>query len=431
MMRPPTSFPAAMPRQAAPLRVLAACLLVLGLGAEDWPHARGPLTNGHVPEAEAVPTSLPSEATVVWKVKIGDGFASPIEADGVVYYLDCQADQDVIHAVTAASGKQLWQESVFSSHKDGFGEGPRCAPVADGKLLFVQTSKGEFHCLATATGKLLWRFNFVDDFGGIYIGEKGDAKGGSRHGFNGSPVIDGDLIYVEVGSPKGAGVVCFRKATGAPVWKSQNDMAGYGPPLIATICGIKQLVCFTVDGVIGLRANDGTLLWRVPLTTTFGRHVIQPIVDGDLVVVASHQFGMVGTRIVKQGVGLVAQPAWTKKELGINFSSPVAVGGHLYGLGLNKNVMCVDLASGQVAWDQGGCISSSGDKAFAGFIVMGANILMLNDSGELILFAADASRFNQVGRLQVCGSNWCSPAYANGRLYLRDRKELRCIELLH
>ena len=127
----------------------------------------------------------------------------------------------------------------------------------------------------------------------------------------------------------------------------------------------------------------------------------------------------------------MAQPAWTKKELGINFSSPVAVGGHLYGLGLNKNVMCVDLASGQVAWDQGGCISSSGDKAFAGFIVMGANILMLNDSGELILFAADASRFNQVGRLQVCGSNWCSPAYANGRLYLRDRKELRCIELLH
>jgi outer membrane protein assembly factor BamB len=254
--------------------------------------------------------------------------------------------------------------------------------------------------------------------------------GGSRHGFNGAPVVDGDFLYVEVGSPKGAGMVCFRKATGAVVWKSQNDMAGYGPPIIATICGIKQLVCFTVEGGVGLNLTDGALLWRVPLSTAFGRHVMQPIVSGDLVVVASHEVGMVATRIIKQGTGLATQPLWAKKELGINFSSPVAIGDHLYGLGLHKDVMCVELMTGKVAWDQDGCINSSADKAFAAFIALGPNLLMLNDTGELILFGSDASQFTQIGRVQVCGANWCGPAYADGKLYVRDRKELRCVDLL-
>jgi outer membrane protein assembly factor BamB len=137
----------------------------------------------------------------------------------------------------------------------------------------------------------------------------------------------------------------------------------------------------------------------------------------------------VATRIVKQGAGLAAQPLWTKKELGVNFASPVAIGDHLYGLGMHKNVMCVDIATGKVDWDQTGCITSSADKAFAGFIAVGSSLLMLNDAGELILFASDPAQFNQLGRVQVCGTNWCSPAYADGKLYIRDRKELRCVEI--
>ena len=54
--------------------------------------------------------------------------------------------------------------------QDGFGIGPRTTPVADGDKVFVQSAKGEFQCLNAATGKVVWRKNFVDDFGAIYIG---------------------------------------------------------------------------------------------------------------------------------------------------------------------------------------------------------------------------------------------------------------------
>ena len=61
---------------------------------------------------------------------------------------------------------------------------------------------------------------------------------------------------------------------------------------------------------------------------------------------------------------------------------------------------------------------------------MGQNILMLTDGGELILFAANPSRFETAGRTQVCGVTWCSPAYADGALFLRDGKALLCLDLL-
>jgi hypothetical protein len=49
--------------------------------------------------------------------------------------------------------------------------------------------------------------------------------------------------------------------------------------------------------------------------------------------------------------------------------------------------------------------------------------------------AADPAEFKELGQAQVCGKNWCSPAYANGRLYIRDGLRnggnLTCVDLLN
>lgn len=402
---------------------------IFSVAASDWPQWRGPDQTGHVPAGVAVPASLPAELKPVWKIPIGEGFASPVVSGGKVFWLDNKEAKEVADAADAATGNEVWKTVIFDSHRDGFGIGPRCTPTVDGKLVFVQSCKGEFQCLNAVDGKKIWSKNFVTDFGAIYIGEKGMAAGASRHGNNGAPVVDGENIIVQVGSPKEASVVAFKKATGDVVWKSQNDQSAYAPPVVATIAGIKQVVSFTIDGVIGLDAKDGKLLWRVPLKTTYGRHVTTPVIVDDLVLVASHMVGLVCTRIVKDGSGLKATEAWTNKEMKINFSSPVAVGNFLYALGPAKNVVCIDLKTGQPVWEKLGCINSAPDKAFAGFLVFDRNILMLNDSGQLILFAADPKEYKEISRVQVCGFNWCNPAFADGKLYLRDGKELQCVEI--
>ena len=148
----------------------------------------------------------------------------------------------------------------------------------------------------------------------------------------------------------------------------------------------------------------------------------------------SHQLGLVGVKVSCDGAGFKADQGWLSKDSAMNFSSPVAVGKHLYGLGPAKNIICVDIETGEQRWSRDDIISTSADKAHAAFLVMGENILILTDSGQLVLIAADPAECKEIIRAQVCAMNWCNPAYADGKLYLRDgiknTGELLCVELL-
>ena len=394
----------------------------------DWPQWRGPQGTGVVPETEVV-TSFPDDPKSTWHCPVGDGFASPVVSGGKVFYLDNQDKQEVGHALDAATGREIWREVVYESHQDGFGIGPRTTPLVDGDRVYLQSAKGEFQCRNTADGKLLWRANFVEDFGAIYIGEKGDAAGASRHGATATPMIYKETIIVQVGSAKEASIVAFNKLDGKVIWKSQNDQTAYASPTIAEIGGVTQYIAFTCEGLIGLDPATGGLLWRQPMTTRLGRHVTTPVVIGDLVIVASHQLGLVGTRISKEGKTWNAKEAWVNKKIMTNFSSPVVVGDYLYGLGSNKDVICVDTKSGEPAWTQTGIVNTSAEQAEAAFLIMGKNIATLTDGGEFVLFAADPKDYKEISRIQVCGKTWCNPAYTEGHLYLRDAKELRRVEL--
>lgn len=410
-------------------------VLMLVLGgwclAADWPRWRGPDGTGHVPAGVAVPKTLPGEPKVIWRVKIGDGVASPVVSGGRVFYLDNQQGKETVHAVEATSGKELWSAAMDDIFKDAQSvAGPRCAPVADGERLYVQSCRGEFQCLGAADGKVVWRTNFVKDFGAVFIGEKGSAVGASRHGYAGPAFVDGERIIVGVGGTSGASVVCFNKRSGQVIWKSQNDIPGYSGPFIATILGAKQVISFTSEAVIGLDAGDGALLWRTPVKTSLGRHVTTPVVMDDRVMVASFQAGLIGIKVSRQDSAFNAERAWTIRGLAINFSSPVAVGNHVYGIGPSNTLFCVDARTGEKAWAKEGFFADMAKTGYASFLVMNDNILALTDGGWLVLFAADPKECRIISKVQVCGQTWCNPAYADGKLTLRDAQELRCVQLM-
>ena len=53
-----------------------------------------------------------------------------------------------------------------------------------------------------------------------------------------------------------------------------------------------------------------------------------------------------------------ASEAWVNKIAAMNFASPVALGGHLFGLGPAKNVACIDLRTGALAWEKTGLVQT-------------------------------------------------------------------------
>lgn len=413
----------------ARLCVFLPLLASLQSSAADWPRWRGPNADGHVPATAAVPASLPAEPVFAWRRKVGFGLGSPVVSAGVVYYLDNQENKETLHAADAATGVDRWTFVLDEAFKDNQSPaGPRSTPLVDGNRVYVTSCKGEFQCLDTATGKPIWGVNFVRDFNAIFTGEKGQTPGAGRHGNTGTPWIEGNRIFVNVGGSEGASVVCLDKRDGKVIWKSQSDIPGNGGPVVATLAGRKQVLTFTVEAVIGLDFETGALLWRVPVKTSFGRHVASPVVLGDLVIAGSHQAGLMGIKVSRSGESFTTENAYIEKRVAINFSSPVLRDGYLYGLGPAGIIFCADARTAETKWSHQ--LRAAGNKAHAGFVVLKDKILVLSDTGDLLLASADPKEFRLISQLKVCGDNWCNPAYADGKLFLRDKEGLLGLSLL-
>lgn len=405
-------------------------LMVPALGA-DWPQWRGPQRTGHTAAGEPVLETLPAEPKTVWKVASGFALSSPVVAGERVLYMEQADGKEVLVSAKRETGERVWAETIDSTFTDTQATpGPRCTPMVDGDRAYAVSCRGELQCREAGSGKLLWRKNYTQDFEAVFIGERGTAMGATRHGNDGCPLIAGDRLYACAGGTNGAGIVCLNKNTGEVIWKSQNDTAAYAPPTIEKPgSGAPQLLCFTAEAAIGLQPADGKLLWRFPVKTSYGRHVGVPLVYEDVVVVSSHEAGLIGLRVSGAAPDCKVEQAWVSKEAAVNFTSSVLVGDHLYSVGAKQDFVCVEMKTGALKWSKPGYFTSAAGKAHAGLIVMGKSVLALTDTGELVLFKANPAEFRELGRAQVCGANWCNPAYVDGRIYLRDAKSVYCIAL--
>ena len=115
-----------------PILLVTLCA-ALGLSAADWPQWRGPARTGHAaPDAKLI-SKLPAEPKVLWRIKAGEGLASPVVAGGKAFLFDSQDGKETVRCVNAADGKELWRTPIDDPFKDSQGQvGPRCTPTVDG-----------------------------------------------------------------------------------------------------------------------------------------------------------------------------------------------------------------------------------------------------------------------------------------------------------
>ncbi len=416
---------------AIALLVLCAASAVTARAA-DWPQWRGPNRDAAITDLKHPLNTLPSEPKVLWKIEAGPGQASPVVAGGKLIFMDGVNGQETAHCLDPKTGKALWSVPIapMVEFQNAYGEGPRCTPLIDGDRVYVQSCSGEFRCLSMADGKTLWRTNFGSDYGANFLGNKsGDPEAkeaaSRRHGNNGSAAIDGDRVFVPVGSPKGSTLVAFDKKSGKELWRTGNDNTAYASVMVGTLAGTRQVVHFTADALMGVEAATGKILWRQPLKTGAKRHACTPVILDDSVTVASTNIGTIKFQITKSGSEFKATPEWTNLSLKTVIGTPTIIGKDLYTLGSGDrtDLVCVDLEKGTPLWSQPGF----GD--YASLTGINDKILALTSKGELILAKASPVKYEELGRLQACAKTWASPAYVDGTLYVKDDSHLAALIL--
>jgi outer membrane protein assembly factor BamB len=410
-----------MPWRRAFLTLL---LLTALTRAADWPQWLGPHRDGSTSETVAAWKDAPK---VLWKQPVGEGHSSPVVAGNRVFVHAKVKDKDEeeVLAFDAPSGKPLWKTSYpRGNFKALFGNGPRGTPAVEGDRVYTFGITGILSCFDVKEGQQLWQVDTLKKF---------DAKN-LFFGMSGSPLIDGDRVLVEVGG-KGSGVVALNKTNGEVVWKALDDPASYASPILVEAGGRKQAVFLTGDGLVGLDSTKGDLLGRQPWRDLLLESSTTPVKIGDLVVASSITLGAVAVRL--DGEKIADKPVWKNSELNCYFSTPVAVGkDHLYMVTGTKppalpentkaDLRCVEAATGKELWKK-----EKVGKYHAALLRTGNDkLLMLDDSGELVLLEPSAKEYKELARAKVCGpETWAHPALAGGRLYVRDRDNLICLQL--
>ncbi len=396
-------------------------LILIGLSlfssvasAADWPQFRGPDRDGVSAETgllESWPTDGPKP---LWRVPLGEGYSGLSVVAGRVYTMFAGESDEFVGSFDGATGKELWRVRVDEKWLDRFGNGPRSTPTVEAGAVYALSGRGELVALQAADGKILWRKDLEKAYG---------AKP-PTWGVSTSPLIEGDLLLVDVGGKGTSSIVAFDKKTGEEAWKSQEDKAGYSAPLAITVGGLRQVLFFSGTKIAAVSPVDGRGLWSQPWKTSYDVNAATPVfVPPDKVFVSSgYDVGGALFQIAVSDGKASATEVWRNREMKNKFSSSILVGGHLYGFD-EKTLKCVDVATGQTKWKTRGLGHGSLTYADGGFVALG-------DEGTLVLFEAVDTGYNEKGRMTLFGGKtWTVPTISDGRLYARDEKELVSLKL--
>lgn len=420
--------------------------LTLALPAADWPQFLGATRDGATPE-----TVLPwkGELKSLWKQPVGEAHSSPVVANGIVYAFYQPAEKsnalasvggsmiypgfhseggsaDALAAFDTKTGERIWEKSYDREEfKPLFGNGPRSTPAVAAGKVFTLGGTGILTCWDAKTGDINWKVDTLKDF----------KTRNLFFGISTSPLVVVDSVVVMAGG-KGAGVVAFDVNSGKTVWQATDDPASYSSPVAAN----GQIVLLTGKGLLGV-SDKGRELWSVPLEGKVGaKQLIEssatPLVVGDVVIGSTVTSGSMAVRASPAPDGKYSTDrVWYNKRLTCYFSTPVVVGEHLYMINgaatiINPSIIlrCVELKTGKVAWEK-----KDVGKYHAAIVRCGPagqeRLLMLDDSGALVLFEANPKEYRELARSKVCGETWAHPALVDGHVYLRDNENLICVPL--
>ena len=147
---------------------LTAAALTLSIAtaqAGDWPRWRGPSADAYVAKGDSLPSSLGDTPDVVWKTKTGPGHSAVVIQGNLLAISEEQGDTEVLRMLDKRTGKELWKTAYGQTYPDdGFGAGPRCAPLFDDDLIYAQTCRGELSCLRVKDGSKVWGTDYQKNF---------------------------------------------------------------------------------------------------------------------------------------------------------------------------------------------------------------------------------------------------------------------------
>lgn len=409
----------------------------------QWNFFRGPNYDGHSQET-SIADSWPDEGPpVLWVRELGQGYSSFVGRGNRIFTMYQTVTQQYVICLNAESGETIWERSFdWSFATAGLYPGPRSTPTLDGDRLYFTSPKGVLRCLNQSDGKLIWEVNLPQTFNAEQV----------TFGYACSPVIVNEKVILPVGG-EGSSVVALDKNDGSTIWKSGNSKISYASILPVTKNGKRLLFAFLQNKLILMDEESGKEISSIQLSSGYDEHSAWPIYREPYLWISA-PFRM-GSRLIKITDSEPSQltTVWQSDMLSNDVCSSVLVDDHLYGFDISDvqakvhrpsrgSYRCLEFLSGKSSWQNGNPRArreldgrdsdlAKNSVGHSSTIYADSKLILLSDTGDLILLKADPSQFQELARVRVLGGqiNWTQPMLLNRRLYLRNHSRAVCVYL--
>ncbi|MCC9609126.1 PQQ-like beta-propeller repeat protein [Blastopirellula sp. JC732] len=434
--------------RSASLLLLA--FAVAPISAADWPQWLGPERDSIWRESGVAGQFPESGAKIKWRVPVSYGYSGPAVADGRVFltdYLKKTGDitnnpggPDVLTGTErvlcfdVATGKEIWKYEYPRNYSISYGAGPRATPTVDGDKVYTLGAEGDLICFNAVNGEVVWKKELRKEF-------KCDAP---FWGYSAAPLVDGDTLYCIVGG-EGSIAVAFDKNSGKELWRALSAPSqGYCPPTMIEFAGKKQLLIWHPLSLNSLNPATGEVYWSVPLEPSYAMSISPPRQEGNLLFAGGYSDTSVLLKLTEEPGAEVLWRGTGKTSIATANAPPIVDGKTIYGVdGISGQLMAAKVEDGKRLWEtQKPTSPERRPKHATAFLVKlgetGNRYILASETGDLIFADLTPEAYTEINRAHILEPTneafgravvWAHPAYANKSAYLRNDKELVCVDL--
>ncbi|HPR60262.1 MAG TPA: PQQ-binding-like beta-propeller repeat protein, partial [Prolixibacteraceae bacterium] len=370
---------------------------------------RGPLGHGISDDKNTpIKWNVETGENILWKTQIPlKGYSSPVIWGDKLFVTGANNNERWLYCYNKQNGEMLWQHQA--NNIDG---SPATAPKTTDDTGLAAPSvvaNGQQVVAIFGTGDII-----AFDMNGTRLWAKNLGVPDNHYGHSSSLLSWDEKVFVQYDTNKGGRLLALNIETGKSIWDvTRTNKISWSSPILAEVDGKMQIITTSTPSVAGHDAETGKELWKIDCLSG---EVGPSAGYGNGLVFAANEYATLAAIDPAKG-----EIVWQDNYYLPEVASPVVADGMVFIATTYGVFAAFDAHTGNMYWE-----AEFNEGFYSSPIVAGNKIYAADMSGEIHIIKVDRE-YELIASNTIGEKITTTPAFNNGRMYLRANNLLFCI----